>query len=155
MLEAVKKTDTKQGEGIMMKKYVAILCSVFFCVTSFAACSKDKPAENSPRPSASAAPSADGAQATDGTGSSSNTQTSGGTASNGAAASIPPQGTTVVDGKQLFIALSDGASTDVYYHLENCPLIQDKEKNLASVEVIQAIGFRPCETCKPPVLPVG
>lgn len=52
---------------------------------------------------------------------------------------------------KVFILQNSGNDTDnLTYHLENCPLLEGKEAQEMSWEVVQMIGYWQCPTCNPP-----
>ncbi len=55
------------------------------------------------------------------------------------------------DKPKVKIILSGGTDeTSICYHLENCKELDDTESQVMAWEMVQALAFRQCPTCKPP-----
>lgn len=50
---------------------------------------------------------------------------------------------------EFYISLGD-SSESIYYHTKDCSTLSGKEKQQLTWEMIKSLGFRQCETCKPP-----
>lgn len=128
-----------------MKRVLCVLLATV-AVVGLTACGGKDDAQPDSSASASAGTSAS-AQAS---GSPSAKATAGTSAQNGAS---DQKATTEVDGKHIYIASGDNRDTsDVCYHLEDCEKLEGYEKTMVSVELVQTMGFQPCEICKPPVI---
>lgn len=64
------------------------------------------------------------------------------------AADVKPSGNELSD--PYLISNASTNEESITYHLQNCPILKDKEIQKVTWEMIETLGFRHCSKCNPP-----